>query len=259
MTEVYRFSESELLLFFMVLLRMSAFCVSWPVFGAELSIHQVKVLFALVLTMVIFPTLHWTAPQMTAVKSDLFLLAAREVFIGLSLGYLARFFFFAFRVAGEMVSQAMGLSAAQVFNPSLGGQTTSVEQFYMTMASLFYLGVNGHHMLISALVRTIEIVPVAKMSLNVSQFTGVGHMLQEVVELGLKFSAPVVISILVVNLILGVVGKTVPQLNVLITSFPINIMVGFLLMVVTLPMLMDHMGGFLESGATKVFDFVKAF
>ncbi len=259
MTEVYRFSESEILLFGMVLLRMSAFVVSWPVFGSELSIHQVKVLFALVLTLVIFPTLHWSAPQVAAVKSDLFLLALREVFIGLSLGYLARFFFFAFRVAGEMVSQAMGLSSAQVFNPALGGQTTSVEQFYMTMASLFYLGVNGHHYLISALVRTIEIVPVARMSLNTSQFTGVGPMLQEVVELGLKFSAPVVISILVVNLILGVVGKTVPQLNVLITSFPINIMVGFVLMIVTLPMLMDHMAGFLESGTLKVFEFVKAF
>ncbi len=259
MTEVYRFSENEILLFSMVLLRMSAFVVSWPVFGTELTIHQVKVLFALVLAMVIFPTLQWSAPQMAAVKSDLFLLAVREVFIGLSLGYLARMFFFAFRVAGEMVSQAMGLSAAAVFNPALGGHTTAVEQFYVALASLFYLGVNGHHMLISALVRTVEIVPVAQLSLNVSQFTGIGHMVQEVIELGLKFSAPVVVSILVVNLILGVVGKTVPQLNVLITSFPINIMVGFFLMLVTLPMLMDNMGGFLESSVFKVFNFVKAF
>lgn len=259
MTEVYRFSESEILLFGMLLLRMSAFAVSWPVFGAELSVHQIKILFALILTMVVFPTLSWSAPQIAAVKSDLYLLAIREVFVGLSLGYLSRFFFFAFRVAGELVSQAMGLSAAQVFNPSLGGQTTSVEQFYVSMASLFYLGVNGHHYLISALVRTVELVPVAKLGLNTSQFPGVANMLQEVIELGLKFSAPVVISLLVVNLILGVVGKTVPQLNVLITSFPINILAGLGLMIVTLPMLMDHMTAFLESGAVKVFDLVKTF
>lgn len=259
MTEVYRFSEGEILLFGMLLLRMSAFVVSWPVFGTELSIPQVKILFALILTMVIFPTMSWNPTQMAAVKSDLVVLALREVFIGLALGYLARFFFFAFRVAGEMVSQAMGLSAASVFNPALGGQTTAVEQFYVAVASLFYLGVNGHHLLISALVRTLELVPVAKLGLNYSQFTGVGHMLQEVIELGLKFSAPVVISILVVNLVLGVVGKTVPQLNVLITSFPINIMVGFLFMLITLPLLMDNMGPFLESGTAKVFDFVKAF
>jgi flagellar biosynthetic protein FliR len=80
-----------------------------------------------------------------------------------------------------------------------------------------------------------------------------------VVELGLKLSAPVVISILVINLVLGVVGKTVPQLNVLVTSFPVNILVGLGLMMITLPMTMDHMGAYLEISTTRVFQFVKAF
>jgi len=259
MTEVYRFNQTEILLFGMMLLRMSAFVVSWPIFGAELNTHQIKVLFALILTMVLFPTLNWTPDQVAALKGDITVLAVREVFIGLALGYLARFFFFSFRVAGEMISQAMGLSAASVFNPALGGQTTAVEQLYMALASLFYIAVNGHHYLITGLVKTLDVVPVAQMTLNTSQFTGVGHMLQEVMELGLKFSAPVVISILVVNVILGVVGKTVPQLNVLITSFPINIMIGFVLMIVTLPMLMDHMADFLNVSTEKVFALVKSF
>ncbi len=259
MTEVYNFSQTELLLFGMVLLRMSAFVVSWPIFGSELMTNQVKILFALILTMVVFPTLKFSPTQVLSLKGDIMILAVREVFIGLSLGYLARFFFFSFRVAGEMISQAMGLSAAQQFNPALGGQTTSVEQLYVAIASMFYLAVNGHHFLISGLVKTLDVVPVAQMTLNTSQFTGVAHMLQEVVELGLRFSAPVVISILVVNLILGVVGKTVPQLNVLVTSFPINIMIGFGLMIVTFPMLMDHMADFLNQSTETVFSFVKSF
>lgn len=259
MTEVYRFSETEMLLFCMLLLRLSAFVVSWPVFGQELNNQPVKILFALILAMVLFPTLQWNPQQAAVLKSDLFLLTVREIFIGLSLGFLARFFFHSFRVAGEMIAQAMGLSSAQVFNPAFGGQTTAVEQFYLAMASLFYLAVNGHHFLIMALVRTLEVVPVAQLTLNTSQFTGVAGMVQEVIELGLKFSAPVVVSILVVNLILGVVGKTVPQLNVLVTSFPINIMIGLLLMMITFPMLMDHMAAFLDSSTLKVFQFVKAF
>jgi flagellar biosynthetic protein FliR len=259
MTDVYKFSEMEMVMFGMVLLRMSAFVVSWPIFGSELPTQQIKILFALVLTMVIFPTLHWSPVQLAAMKGDIIVLAVREVFIGLSLGYLARFFFFAFRVAGEMISQAMGLSSAQVFNPALGGQTTAVEQVYVALASLFYLAVNGHHYLISGLVKTLDVVPVAQMTLNTSQFIGVGHMLQDVIELGLKLSAPVVISILVVNVILGVVGKTVPQLNVLVTSFPINILIGLIFMIITLPMMMDQMGDFLNSSTIKVFEFVKAF
>lgn len=259
MTDVYKFTEIEAIMFGMVLLRMSAFVVSWPIFGTELPTHHIKILFALVLTMVLFPATHWSPVQVAAMKGDIMLLAVREVFIGLSLGYLARFFFFGFRVAGEMISQAMGLSSAQVFNPALGGQTTAVEQVYVSIASLFYLGVNGHHYLITGLAKTLEVVPVAQMTLNTSQFTGIAHMLQNVIELGLKLSAPVVISILVVNIILGVVGKTVPQLNVLVTSFPINILIGLTLMIVTFPMLMDHMGDFLESSTLEVFNFVKSF
>jgi flagellar biosynthetic protein FliR len=68
-----------------------------------------------------------------------------------------------------------------------------------------------------------------------------------------------VISILVVNLILGVVGKTVPQLNVLVTSFPINILIGFFLLIVTLPMLFDQMGDLLALSTTRVFQLVKTF
>jgi flagellar biosynthetic protein FliR len=97
------------------------------------------------------------------------------------------------------------------------------------------------------------------MHLNVSQFLGVGHMVQQVVELGLRLSAPVVVSIMMVNLVLGVVGKTVPQLNVLVTSFPINILVGFVLTMITLPLLIEQMGPYLENSTTQVFEFVKSF
>ena len=259
MTEVYNFSQTEILLFSLVLIRMTSFVVSWPVFGVETVSPHIKVLFATVLTLVVFPTLKFMPLQTDAMSGNMVLLVMREAFIGLAMGYLARFFFFAFRIAGEMVSQAMGLSAASVFNPALGGQTSSVEQFYVSFATLFYLGINGHHYLITGLVRSYTWAPAAILKLNTSQFTGVTTMLQEVVILGLRFSAPVVISILVINLVLGVIGKTVPQLNVLVTSFPINIMVGLFLLLITMPMLMDEMGEFLATSTTRVFQMVKTF
>jgi flagellar biosynthetic protein FliR len=124
---------------------------------------------------------------------------------------------------------------------------------------MFYLAVNGHHHLIRGLVASFQFLPAATLSLNTSQFSGLGHMVQEIVELGLRFSAPVLISILVVNLVLGVIGKTVPQLNVLVTSFPINILLGLVLMIITLPMFMDQMGDFLNLSTERVFQFVKSF
>ncbi len=259
MTEIYKFSESEILFFSLVLMRMSAFVVAWPVFGVETVSPQIKTLFALVLTLVVFPTIPLSQAQAAAIQSSMILLVAREVFIGVAMGFLARLFFFAFRIAGEMMSQAMGLSSASMFNPTLGGQSTTIEQFYVTLASMFYLAVNGHHYLIRGLVESFQFLPAAVPTLNTSQFGGVGLMVQEIIELGLRFSAPVVISILVINLVLGVIGKTVPQLNVLVTSFPINILAGFALMIVTLPMLMDQMGDFLTLSTERVFQLVKTF
>lgn len=259
MTDIYQFSDTQILLFCLVLVRMSAFVVSWPVFGTEMVSNQVKVLFALLLTMTVFPNLTWNSVQIEATTSNLILLVLKEAFVGLSIGYLARLFFFTFRVAGEMASQAMGLSAAQMFNPAVGGQSTALEQFYVGLATLFYLTANGHHHLITGLVDSFTLVPAAYLTLNVSHFPGMAVLTHEVIEMGLKLSAPVVIAILAINIILGVVGKTVPQLNVLVTSFPINILLGFAIMLITLPMLMDNMDGFLEFSTTRVFQFVKAF
>lgn len=259
MTDVYRFSESEIIFFALVLVRMTGFVVTWPVFGTENVPQQLKILFCLIFAIVIFPTLHETAAQMEAAKSNLILLVIREAFIGVAMGYLSRCFFFTFRVAGEMMSQAMGLGSASLYNPLFGGQSTSLEQFYVGLASLFYLALNGHYLLISGLVSSFHFLPVAQLSLNTSQFSGLGQMVQEVFELGLKFSAPVVIAILCVNLILGVVGKTVPQLNVLVTSFPINIFIGFLLMFLTLPLLIDQMNDYLRLSTDQVFQFLKSF
>jgi flagellar biosynthesis protein FliR len=257
-TSVYQFSEPQLLLFFLTLVRMSAFVVTWPVFGVETVAPQVKVLFALLFTMMLFPTLSLSPQQFENVKGDLVLLVAREALIGVCMGYLARLFFFTFRVAGEMIGQAMGLSAAQLFNPSLGGQTTAVEQFYVMLASLFYLAVQGHHFLLMGIASSFEMAPIAILSLNTASFADVGALAQGVIEMGLRFSAPVVISVLVVNLILGVVGKTVPQMNILATSFSVNIVVGVIFMFVSLPLLVGEMGPYLDRTTNEVLAFVES-
>lgn len=257
MTEVYRFSEPQLLLFFLLMIRMTAFVVSWPVFGVQNVPQSAKVLLGAVLAMMLFSSVRPELVDIEEVEKSLILLSAREAFIGVIVGFLGQLFFFAFRVSGELISQAMGLSAAQIFNPTLGGQSTPLEQFYVSLASLFFLAMNGHYYMLQALVETFRFAPLGVTSLNLSNFSGIGAMVQTVVEIGLKISAPILISILMLNLVLGVVGKTVPQLNVLVTSFPINILAGLTLLVITLPLLFDQMGDFLEISAHQIFRFVR--
>jgi flagellar biosynthetic protein FliR len=258
-TEVYKFSEPQLLLFFLVLVRMTAFIVSWPVFGVETISPPIKILFGLVLTILVFPTLHFSVDQQIVVSQSLLLMAAKEAVIGLLMGALARFFFFAFQIAGELISLSIGLSSAQMFNPALGGQASSIEQFYLAFATLFYLSVNGHHFLISGLVDSFRMVPISAELLKTGELKNISVFVGQVVQIGLQFSAPVLVSILTVNLVLGVVGKTVPQMNVLVTSFPVNILVGFAILILTLPLMLDEMGDFLEAATSGVFKMIRTF
>lgn len=259
MTDVYSFSQPQLLLFFLVLIRMSAFIVSWPVFGTETISAPIKILFSLTLAMMVFPTLHFSAEQMAAANDHLIMMSVKEATIGLMMGSLARFFFFAFQIAGDIVSMSIGLSSAQMFNPALGGQVSAVEQFYLAFAVLFYLAVNGHHFLLTGLVDSFRLVPISADLLKTSALKDISLFVSQVVEIGLQFSAPVLVALLVMNLVMGVVGKTVPQMNVLMTSFPINILVGFLILLLTLPLMMDEMGNVLEMATTGVFKMVKTF
>jgi flagellar biosynthetic protein FliR len=259
MTEVYKFSEPQMLLFFLVLVRMSSFIVSWPVFGVETISAPIKILFAVTLALMVFPTLEFTVEQKAAVEQSIIMMGVKEAAIGLLMGALARFFFFAFQIAGELVSLSIGLSSAQMFNPALGGQVSSIEQFYLAFATLFYLAANGHHFLLSGLVDSFRVVPISAELLKTGEMKNISMFVSQVVLIGLQFSAPILVSILVVNLVMGVVGKTVPQMNVLVTSFPINILVGFTVLILTLPLMIDEMGDFLQAVTGSVFKMVKTF
>ena len=167
MTDIYRFSEPQLLVFVLVLVRVSAFIVTWPVFGVETISAPIKILFSLATAMMIFPTLEFFSRAKAGGFADhLMLMAAKEAVIGLMMGSLARFFFFAFQIAGELVSMSMGLSSAQMFNPALGGQSSAIEQFYLAFATLFYLSVNGHHFLLSGLVDSFRVLPISASMLH---------------------------------------------------------------------------------------------
>lgn len=259
MTEVYRFNEPQMLLFFLVLIRISTFVVTWPVFGVETVSQHIKILFAFVIAIMVFPTLHFSGTQYSMVKESLIHMAVREAVIGALMGMLGRIFFFVFQIAGELASLAMGLSSAQIFNPTLGGQSTAIEQFHVAFATLFYLAVNGHHLLLAGLVDSFRLVPLTSELLHTSEFKNMSLIISEIVSIGLRLSAPVMISILVVNVVLGIVGKTVPQMNVLVTSFPINILIGFTILILTLPLMMDQVGDLLELTTTEMFRLVKTF
>lgn len=259
MEAVYKFSEIEIVSFAMVLIRISCFIVVWPIFGVETVPNSIKVLLALVLTLAVFPVL----PRAIGVNDFgsplLITMVIKEVFIGITFGFVARAFFMATRVAGELISLSVGLSGAQLYNPSMGGQTTPMDQLIYMLAALLYLAIDGHHLLLTGLVDTFRLIPIGPQMVNLKSLQQIGAVLQEVISIGVRISAPVLISILMLNLVMGILGKTVPQINVLVTGLAVNLIVGLVVMIVALPHMMGEMPNLMENGFHRLFQLMRSF
>jgi flagellar biosynthetic protein FliR len=255
----FQFNETEILAFALVLIRMSAFLVSWPVFSAFNVPQVAKILFAVTITMVIFPTVNRTGLTQHALDNEIIWLVLREVFIGLCLGFITRIFFFAVSIGGNFISVSMGLSSAQMFNPALSQESSTVETFFIALTTLLFLSLNGHHFFISGLVDSFTAVPLGVNGVNLAVFKESAHWMQIVMVAGVKISAPVMASVFFMNVVMGIIGRAVPQINVFVTSLPVNIMVGFTVMFLMLPLLFVEMDDLLQVMSVELFKLIKAF
>ncbi len=252
-----QFPEGQIIAFALVLLRILAFVISWPIFGVSSVPVQVKVLLSVVLTMIVFPTLHFQNPEMIKIDDQIIFMSIRELCLGLAMGFLMRMFFFAISIASEIISISIGLSSAQVFNPALGTQSNVIEQFEMMLATLFFLAINGHHMFLQGLVDSFQIAPVAAVALKSEAFSTITILLQDVFLSGLRIAAPVLVSIFMTNIAMGILGRAVPQINVLVTSMPVTLMLGMAVMILTIPLFLGEMNGLLGLMAERFFQFMK--
>lgn len=254
----FHFNENEILAFALVLLRVSAFVVAWPVFSVYSVPHHAKVLLAFLLGVLMFPAIDKANLLSARFGDEIIWLACKEVFVGLCMGFVTRTFFFALSVGGNLISTYMGLSSAQMFNPSLNAQSSTVEQFYLTLATLLFLALNGHHVFLEGLAKSFQLVPLSMVGANIGVFKETTVLIQDVTIAGLQLSAPVMAVIFILNVFMGILGRAVPQINVLITSLPINVMAGLLLMILTIPVMLGETEGMMSLMAKHLFQILKA-
>lgn len=229
------FPEGQIVGYVLVLLRMTAFVFAMPLFGAGSVPTPIKVLLSLVLTVALAPLVVAKAASPLAISEVNILWAGRELLIGLFLGFLMRMYFFAVSVAGELIGISSGLASAQIFNPTLGSTSNVIEQLQIMLATLLFLALNGHHFFLEGILKSFETLPIGIYGLNLGGFQAVAPMVRDVMIFGLKIAAPVVVSIFLVNLGMGIIGRAVPQINVLVTSLQVTIIVTLMVLVVAVP------------------------
>lgn len=249
-------NESAVVIFVMILLRVSSFLLSSSIFNSMQIPTPVKILFSLCLTLLIYES---NKNIIIPVDGVVVFYAFKEVFIGLALGMLTRFFFHAIAMGSEMISMSLGLNAASAFNPISGISSNLIEQFQGLLAVLVFLSIQGHHLLIAGITQSFEFIPITTMSLKMSGLSEFVFWSKNLFEIAIKVSAPVVSSLFLVNLSMGILGRAVPQINVFVTSFQVTILVGFLVLFISMPLFLTEMVQILDMTQTEMYKFMRSF
>ena len=215
------------------LARILALIASAPITGNQQFPISAKIGLAVMLTVLVAPVLP-EASVMDPASGAALLLLIREVLIGLAMGLAMRVVFAGVSMAGDIIGLQMGLGFAQFYDPLNHTQVPVTGQFLGLIATLVFLSVNGHLMMIATLVESFQTAPadspvLANNALLLAQWGGT------IMRAALLLSLPLIAVLLITNIALGVLSRAAAQLNLFAIGFPVTLGIGFIALLITLP------------------------
>ena len=218
------------------LTRILGLIAASPLFGNPTFPRSAKVALGVLLAMIIAPTVP-ALPAADPLSMAGLMIMTQELLIGLAMGFAMRIVFAAVEMAGEVASMTMGLGFATVFDPQSRGRSSAVSQFVALIATLAFMSVNGHLVLIEVLAESFISLPISATPMSSSMPLELVKWASVIFSTGLQLSLPIVAALLIATVALGILTRAAPQLNIFGIGFPISLGVGMLLLSQTLPYL----------------------
>ncbi len=220
--------------FFLVLARILSFWMVAPFFGHQGFPMPMRVAAALVISFLVFPNVAPPAVSSSTVL-DYALLAGKEVIVGMILGFVAQFIFWGVRFSGQIISFLMGFSMVTTIAPDTREQISIIGTFQWLFAIMFFLLLDGHFLLLEALVKSFQLVPLVDATLSSGLVAYVAKLSAGIFVIAIQMSAPVLVTIFMTNVSLAMLARMVPQMNVFIVGFPLTISIGLITMIIVSP------------------------
>jgi flagellar biosynthetic protein FliR len=189
---------------------------------------------AIVMTILLMPGI----PLMMTVdplSMDGLLILINQFLIGISIGFVMRVIFSAIEMAGELIAVSMGLGFATFYNPQTQAQTIVISQFLSLLALAVFLSTNLHLVMLESFFDSFKTIPIDQISLAPIAFRDLAYWGSNIFSIGLQLSLPIVTTLLIANIALGILTKAAPQLNLFGIGFPITIGIGFLMLSINIP------------------------
>ncbi|MBU1567395.1 MAG: flagellar biosynthetic protein FliR [Proteobacteria bacterium] len=222
--------------FLVVTARVAGFMAGIPVIISAQTPKRVKTSLVFVSSLLLFPVMAGSISQVSFSPLPFFLLILSEVLLGLLLGLVARLIFTAVEFGATVIGFQMGFAAANVYDPQSQRQVELISQFQNVFAILIFLAIDGHHIFLRTVVLSYDLLPPGRFDVSGEAIPYLMQLASHMFIIGVQFSAPVLAVLLFSGLILGILARVFPQLNVFLISFALNIGIGFIVIALTLNM-----------------------
>jgi flagellar biosynthetic protein FliR len=223
-----------------------------PIYGGRLVPARVRVVLTVIVTAVLVPVIP-SAPMIDPLSAAGVLTSLQQLLIGLIIGFVLQMVFSALMLGGHLIAMGMGLSFASMADPQNGVSVPVIGQYYVTLATLLFLVLNGHLFLISMLAESFNTMPVAVDGISRQTFWDVAVWGSHMFASGVLIALPAVVALKLTNIAFGVITRTAPQLHIFSIGFPITLMLGFVIMFISLPEMIPQFGDML----TDAFEMIK--
>lgn len=215
------------------LFRVAALFSVMPVLGTHQVPRPIRALLALLVTALMLPLID-EVPAVDPLSAAGLILVFVQVLIGVAMGFMVLVLFNAIVMGAESIAMTMGLGFALMSDPQNGVQIPVLGQFYQIMTTLLFLAFNGHHAILQLMAESFQYVPLSQ-AVSVDLIWSLLTWAKVLFFGALKVALPVIVSLLTVNIVMGVMTRASPQLNVFSVGFPITMMLGFTVILISLP------------------------
>jgi len=221
-------------------MRIGAMFAAAPILSARSVPIRIRILLTMIIAWILVPVIP-PPPAVDLISAEAVLISIYQVVIGVAMGFILQMVFAAFIIAGQSIAMAMGLGFASMVDPQNGVQVPVVSQAFLIMATLVFLALNGHLVLIEVLANSFQQMPVGLFAPSLDSLWQLVIWGSTMFAGGVLLALPAIAALLLVNLAFGVTARAAPQLNIFAVGFPVMILIGMSFIILILPTITEHL------------------
>lgn len=242
-------------IFLLILVRATGIFVITPIFSRKNIPMIFKIGFALFMSIIIFNIIDDNTLVINGF--DTILLTIKEFSVGLIIGFISYVFFTTMYIAGQIIDMQVGFGMVNVLDPQHNIQLPITGNFYHILTVLIFLTTNSHHLLIRALVDSYTIIPIGHFTFSSELTNQMIEIFTQVFIIGFKIASPILATIFIANALLGIMAKTMPQMNVFVIGMPLKVASGLVVIFLTLPLFSTILQYLFENMFSQIDNFMR--